>query len=53
MDFTFVLSVVAALLAGGVVALKVIAPLTKNTVDDKVLEYAEKAEEVVDPLVKK
>ena len=47
------LAILAAVLAGIVVALKVIAPLTKTTVDDKVLDYAEKAESVIDPLVKK
>lgn len=47
------LAVLAGVLAGLVVALKAIAPLTKNTVDDKVLDYAEKAESVIDPLTKK
>lgn len=39
-----VLTYALAALSGAIVALKVIAPLTKNTVDDKVLEYAEDAE---------
>lgn len=47
-----VLVVLAGVLAGVVAALKVIAPATKTTKDDKVLEYAEKAEEVVDGLKK-
>lgn len=42
MDLSTVLVFVAGLLAGVIAGLKVIAPLTKNTVDDKVLEYAEK-----------
>lgn len=42
MDFTTVLVFVAGLLAGVIAGLKVIAPLTKNKVDDKVLEYGEK-----------
>lgn len=50
---TTLLLVLSALLAGAVVALKVIAPMTKTTVDDTVLEYAEKAEAVIDPLTKK
>lgn len=42
MDLTTVLVFVAGLLAGVIAGLKVIAPLTKTKVDDKVLEYAEK-----------
>jgi len=53
MTLALVLSVLAAVLAGAVVALKVIAPLTKTTADDKLLDYAEKAEAVIDPLTKK
>ena len=37
-------------LAGAVAALKVIAPRTATTVDDKVLDVAEKAEAVVEGL---
>ena len=43
-----VLSITAAVLAGAVVALKVVAPMTKTTKDDKALEYAEKVEAVVE-----
>lgn len=42
------LLIAAGLLAGIIVGLKVIAPLTKNKVDDKVLEYAEKAESILE-----
>lgn len=42
-DLSTVLALVTAFLAGGITFLKVLAPRTKNTVDDKVLEYAEKA----------
>lgn len=45
-----VLTYAAAVLSGVVLALKVIAPMTKNTVDDKVLTYVEKAEDVVTEL---
>lgn len=44
-----VLVVVTAFLSGLVTALKVIAPITKNKVDDKVEEYAEKALDVLKP----
>jgi xanthosine utilization system XapX-like protein len=37
-----ILSIGAGLLVGIVAALKLIAPRTKNTVDDKVLAYADK-----------
>jgi hypothetical protein len=47
-----VLVAAAGVLAGVVAALKVIAPKTANTVDDKILEVAEQAENFVDPLVK-
>jgi hypothetical protein len=46
------LAVAAGVLAGIVVALKVIAPLTKTTVDDKALQVAEKVKTVAD-LIKK
>jgi len=49
-DLQTVLMVAGGVLAGVVVALKVIAPMTKNKVDDKVLEVAEKAEDVLKPL---
>lgn len=38
------LTLVAGLVAGAIVALKYIAPKTKTTKDDKVLEVLEKAE---------
>jgi hypothetical protein len=44
-DLSLVLAFVTGLLAGAVAALKVIAPKTKNTIDDKVLEVVEKAEQ--------
>lgn len=50
MDLSLILAAVGGVIAGLVVALKVIAPLTKNKVDDKVLEVAEKAEDVLDTL---
>jgi hypothetical protein len=50
MDLTLVLAVLGGVLAGVVVALRVIAPLTRNTVDDKVLAGAEKAKTVADLL---
>lgn len=43
---TFVLG----LLAGGIAALKYIAPRTKTKADDKVLEGLEKAQEVAEKL---
>lgn len=39
-----ILTYAAAVLSGVILALKVIAPKTKTKVDDKALEYAEKAE---------
>lgn len=49
MDFNLstILALVTAFLAGGVTFLKVLAPRTKNTVDDKILAGAEKALEVL------
>jgi hypothetical protein len=40
----------SALLAGAILALKVIAPLTSNTVDDSVLERLEQLEGIVQSL---
>jgi hypothetical protein len=48
-----VLLVLAAVLAGVVVILKRVAPLTKNTVDDKVLAVAEPLSEKADSLLLK
>jgi hypothetical protein len=45
MDLTTVLVFVTGLLAGAIAALKVIAPRTKTTKDDKLLEAFEKAED--------
>lgn len=42
-----VLAVAAAVLAAAVTVLKVVAPMTKTTVDDKALAYAEDAQAVV------
>lgn len=53
MTLALALVIAAGVLAGLVAALKVIAPATKNTTDDKVLQYAEDAESVVADLQKK
>lgn len=53
MDLSHVIVAVVALLTGVVAALKIIAPLTKNTVDDKVLAVAEKVEDVATGLAAK
>ncbi len=45
---TTVLLVLSGVLGGIVLALRVIAPLTKTKVDDDALALAEKAEAVVD-----
>lgn len=47
LDLSTVLVFVTGLLAGAVAALKIIAPRTKTTKDDKALEYAEKALDVL------
>lgn len=47
MDISLILSCAVGVLAGAVVALKVIAPKTKNTVDDKVLERLEALEKML------
>lgn len=47
MDFSILISSALGLLAGAVVALKVIAPLTRTKVDDKVLERLEQLEKMV------
>lgn len=44
MNLTLLLAVAGALVAGAVVALKVIAPRTKNTVDDEILKRLEALE---------
>lgn len=49
-NLSTVLVIVTAFLAGGVAALKVIAPRTVNTKDDKALEYAEAALDVLPKL---
>lgn len=45
MDFnlTTLLVFITGALAGAVAGLKVIAPFTKNTIDDRIEEFAEKA----------
>lgn len=50
LDIATVLVFVTGLLAGAIAALKIIAPKTKTTADDKVLAVAEKAEEVLEGL---
>lgn len=47
-----VIAVIAGILAGVIAALTIIAPRTKNTVDDKVLEVAKQVEPFVEGLVK-
>lgn len=46
-NLSTVLVFVTGLLAGAIAALKVIAPKTPTKVDDKALEYAEKAASVL------
>lgn len=48
-----IVSSLVGLIAGAVVALKVIAPLTKNKVDDKVLERLEALEKLAGGLTPK
>lgn len=47
LDLPTILVFVTGILAGAVAALKIIAPRTKNTIDDKARDYAEKALEVL------
>jgi hypothetical protein len=47
MTLQLALIVLAALVAGAVVGLKVIAPLTKTTVDDEVLKRLETLEQIL------
>lgn len=46
-DLSTVLAFITGALLGLVAALRVIAPRTKTTKDDKILEYAEKAVEIL------
>lgn len=46
-------TLVIGLLIGGIAALKIIAPKTKTTVDDKILSAAEKVEPFVEKVLKK
>jgi hypothetical protein len=50
MDFSTILALAGGLVAGVVAALTIIAPRTKNTVDDKILLYAEDVEKVLEGL---
>lgn len=50
MDLTVLISAAVGLLAGAVVALQVIAPLTKTKVDDNVLARLEQAEKLIEEL---
>lgn len=50
-DLSTILLFVTGLLTGAIVALRVIAPRTKTTVDDKILAGAEKVESVLEDLV--
>lgn len=45
-----ILLIAGGVVSGVVLALKVIAPRTKNTVDDKILIYAEDVEKVLEGL---
>lgn len=47
LNLSTILALVTAFLAGGVAALKIIAPRTKTTKDDQILAYAEAALEVL------
>ena len=47
---TSILLIASGVLSGIVLALKVIAPLTANKIDDKVLIYAEDVEKVLEGL---
>jgi hypothetical protein len=47
---TSILLIASSVLSGIILALKVIVPLTKNTVDDKILIYAEDVEKVLEGL---
>lgn len=49
---THVLAILAGVLVGGIAALKVIAPLTANTVDDSVLARLEQLEPASAPAAK-
>lgn len=50
---TLILSILGGCLAGTLAALRVIAPLTKNKLDDKALVLAEKADKTVGPYLRK
>jgi hypothetical protein len=49
MNTSLLLGLGLGLLAGIVAALRIIAPMTKNTIDDKVLDVAEGVEKLVPP----
>jgi len=53
MDLSLVIAIALGVLAGGVAALKLIAPKTKNTVDDAVLARLEALEALAEGLLKK
>lgn len=53
MSLELIIGIAVALFAGGLVALRRIAPRTKNTKDDAVLAVAEKAAPFVESLDKK
>lgn len=53
MNLQTILMIVAALVSGGVVGLKVIAPMTKTAVDDEVLKRLETLEGMLQSLTKK
>lgn len=52
MDTQLLIGLGLGLLAGIVAGLKIIAPLTKTTVDDKALQIAEKVKELAASLAK-
>ena len=50
MDLSLIIGIASGLLVGAIAALKIIAPRTKTTVDDKLLERLEAVEAVVEKL---
>jgi len=53
MDISFIIALASALLASGVAVLAVVAPKTKTSVDDKVLERLLALEKLVEGVTKK
>jgi hypothetical protein len=53
MDFSHILAAAAGLMTGVVAVLALVAPRTKNTTDDKILEIATKVKELAEQLAAK